>query len=126
MSKKNCNEYKSIDLILDYIDEYQLDTLSKEDQYKLFEEMEQGSFEAREQLILHNLCLVIFITKRYKDKANDISEIFNVGCEGLMTAIEKFDYKKGYCFSTYAKYWIKGYINRYLVKNYFQNLLNIL
>ncbi len=119
MSKKNHNEHKSMDLILEYIDEYQLNTLSKEDQYKLFKDMEQGSIEAREQLILHNLCLVISIAKKFKDKVYDISELFNVGCQGLIIAIERFDYKKGYCFSTYAKYWIKGYINRYLVKNYF-------
>ena len=81
--------------------------------------MEQGDFEAREQLILHNLCLVISIAKKYKDKVYDISELFNVGCLGLIKAIEKFDYKKGYCFSTYAKHWIEGYINRYLIKNYF-------
>lgn len=120
MSKKKRNEeYSSISLILDYIDEYELDTLSKEDQYKLFKEMEQGSFEAREQLILHNLRLVISIAKKYKNKAYDISELFNVGCQGLIMAIKRFDYKKGYCFSTYAKYYIEGLIIKYLKENFF-------
>lgn len=119
MKKANSNKYKEIKLVIDFIDEYQLDILSKEEQTKLFISMEQGDFEAREQLILHNLFLVISIAKKYKDKVYDISELFNVGCLGLIKAIEKFDYKKGYCFSTYAKHWIEGYINRYLIKNYF-------
>lgn len=119
MKKAKSNKYKEIKLIIDFIDEYQLDILSKEEQIKLFISMEQGNFEAREQLILHNLCLVISIAKNYKDKVYDISELFNVGCLGLIKAIEKFDYKKGFCFSTYAKHWIEGYINRYLIKNYF-------
>lgn len=119
MKKAKSNKYKEIKLIIDFIDEYQLDILSKEEQTQLFISMEQGNFEAREQLILHNLCLVISIAKNYKDKLYDISELFNVGCLGLIKAIEKFDYKKGFCFSTYAKHWIEGYINRYLIKNYF-------
>lgn len=119
MKKEKSNKYKEIKLIIDFIDEYQLDILSKEDQIKLFISMEQGNFEAREQLILHNLCLVISIAKNYKDKVYDISELFNVGCLGLIKAIEKFDYKKGFCFSTYAKHWIESYINKYLIKNYF-------
>ena len=74
MKKAKSNKYKEIKLIIDFIDEYQLNILSKEEQIKLFISMEQGNFEAREQLILHNLCLVISIAKNYKDKV--IKKIF--------------------------------------------------
>ena len=101
-----------ISFIINYLKEYDIKLLSKEEQYKLFIELEDGSEEAREELILHNLLLVIAMANKYVGVGYDASELFDMGCLGLIIAIDKFEYKRGLCFSTYAKFWIKQTILR--------------
>ncbi len=71
---------------------------------------------ARKELINANLKLVVYIAKKYKTKENDIMDLINEGNIALMRAIEKFDIKKGYKFSTYATHWIRQAITVYTYK----------
>jgi RNA polymerase primary sigma factor len=72
--------------------------------------------EARRQLIEANLRLVLHVASKYKGLGVDLMDLVQEGNLGLMHAVEKFDYKKGYKFSTYAMWWIRQYIMRALTE----------
>jgi RNA polymerase primary sigma factor len=78
--------------------------------------MAQEASEARRQLIEANLRLVMHIARKYRGFGVDLMDLVQEGNIGLMHAVEKFDYKKGYRFSTYATWWIRQYITRALVE----------
>lgn len=103
---------RDISFITNYLKENDIRLLSKEEQYKLFIELEVGSKVAREKLILHNLPLVIAIANKYVGVGYSVLELFDMGCPGLIIAVDRFDYKKEISFSTYAEYWIKHTILR--------------
>jgi RNA polymerase primary sigma factor len=71
-------------------------------------------FEARKALIEANLRLVISIAKRYLGRGLSFSDLIQEGNSGLMRAVDKFEYKRGYKFSTYATWWIRQAITRAL------------
>lgn len=75
---------------------------------------EREVFEARKALIEANLRLVISIAKRYLGKGLSFSDLIQEGNSGLMRAVDKFEYKRGYKFSTYATWWIRQAITRAL------------
>jgi len=74
----------------------------------------RGSQQARHKMIQSNLRLVISIAKRYTNLGLSFSDLVEEGNIGLMRAVDKFNYKKGYRFSTYASWWIKQAIMRSL------------
>jgi len=74
----------------------------------------RGSNEARQRMIRSNLRLVISIAKRYANMGLPFSDLIEEGNIGLMRAVDKFNYKRGYRFSTYASWWIKQAIMRSL------------
>ncbi len=88
--------------------------LSHEEVKQLFDKYHNGDIEARNELITHNLKLVVNMAKRYTKDNSLIMDLVNEGNIGLMIAVERFDVEKGYMFSTYATWWIRQSITRYM------------
>lgn len=89
-----------------------LKTLSNEEMVKLFQEYQNGNQEAKDKLVEGNLKLVLSILKRFKTTEENINDMFQIGCIGLIKAIDNFDLSLNVCFSTYAVFLIKGEILR--------------
>lgn len=86
--------------------------LSGEEEISLAQRMEEGEREARKRLAEANLRLVVSIAKRYVGRGMQFLDLIQEGNLGLIKAVEKFDYRKGYKFSTYATWWIRQAITR--------------
>lgn len=79
------------------------------------QEVEYSKNENYEELVQHNLRLVVSIAKRYQGKGMAFQDLIQEGNIGLMTAAKKYDAEKGFRFSTYATYWIKQAISRAMI-----------
>jgi RNA polymerase primary sigma factor len=88
--------------------------LTHEEEVELARRIEQGDQEAREELINANLRLVVSVALKYKNYGVPLADLIQEGNIGLIKAVEKFDYRKGYKFSTYAIWWIRQAILRAL------------
>ncbi|MFA6754489.1 MAG: sigma-70 family RNA polymerase sigma factor, partial [Candidatus Dojkabacteria bacterium] len=103
----------STDAIRSYLFEIgKIPLLTKEEEVILGKRIEQDNDEARQLLTTANLRLVVSIAKKYSKSGLELLDLIQEGNVGLMKAVEKFDYHKGFKFSTYATWWIRQAITR--------------
>jgi RNA polymerase primary sigma factor len=86
--------------------------LSKEEEVELAQGIERGELEAKDRLINSNLRLVVANAKRYQNLGLPLLDLIQEGILGLIRAAEKFDWRKGFKFSTYATFWIRQALQR--------------
>ena len=94
-----------------------LPLLTKEEKMELFRKIKQGDYEARQKFINGNLRLVLSVIQRFYGRGENADDLFQVGCVGLIKAIDNFDLNQGVQFSTYAVPMIIGEVKRYLRDN---------
>jgi RNA polymerase primary sigma factor len=100
----------ALQLFLNEIRRYPL--LSAAEEVELAKRIEQGDLGAKERMINSNLRLVVSIAKKYQGQELSLLDLIQEGIFGLIRAAEKFDWRKGYKFSTYATFWIRQAIQR--------------
>ena len=88
--------------------------LSNEEMLELFKKYQQGDLQAKEDLINGNLKLVLSTLKKYNNRTDNLDDLFQIGCVGLIKAIDNFDLAHEVKFSTYAVPMVLGEIKRYL------------
>ena len=99
------------------VNTYKLAVLSTEEMRELFGRVKEGDAGARDALVRGNLRLVLSILQRFKNRGEPLDDLFQVGCIGLLKAIDNFQLEQGVNFSTYAVPMIIGEIKRYLRDN---------
>lgn len=114
--EKESGRSEGLDTLKSYLREVRRSTLLtfKQEQH-LGKLVMAGDEQARQQMIESNLRLVISIGKRYMHRGFPFSDIVEEGNLGLIKAVEKFNYKRGFRFSTYASWWIRQYIERAII-----------
>lgn len=95
----------------------ELKTLTNERMMELIVESQNGNEEARDELVYGNLKLILSVIKKFSHRGENLDDLFQVGCLGLLKAIDNFDMSHGVRFSTYAVPMIIGEIRRYLRDN---------
>ena len=99
------------------VDTANIKVLSSEEQTVLFQKLKEGDKQVKEELINGNLKLVLSILKKFQNRTDNMDDLFQVGCIGLIKAIDNFDLSHEVKFSTYAVPMILGEVKRYLRDN---------
>ena len=100
----------SVRYFLDDLDQYPLP--DPDEQTELAKRVADGDDEARQAMIAANLRLVVHWARRYQDRGVDFGDLVQEGTFGLMRAVDKFDWQRGFRFSTYATWWIRQALQR--------------
>jgi RNA polymerase primary sigma factor len=100
----------ALQLFLNEVGRYPL--LTAKEEVELAKRIERGDQEAKERMINSNLRLVVSIAKRYQGHGLSLLDLIQEGIIGLIRAVEKFDWRRGYKFSTYATWWIRQAVQR--------------
>jgi RNA polymerase primary sigma factor len=100
----------ALQMFLNELRQYPL--LSADEEIELAKRIERGDLEAKERLVNSNLRLVVSLAKRYPTYDLSLLDLIQEGIFGLVRAAEKYDWRKGYKFSTYATFWIRQAIQR--------------
>ena len=112
-TQKSRRDYSIEDSIKMYLTEIgEIPLLSPQEEKELAEKVMMGDSEAREKLITSNLRLVVSVAKKYTGRGLQFLDLIQEGNEGLFKAVDKYDHKMGYKFSTYATWWIRQGITR--------------
>ena len=115
-SKEEEQELPPPDAVKTYLRDIRRSTLlTFKDEVMLAKKILKGDEAARQRMIESNLRLVVSIGKRYLNRGLPFSDIIEEGNIGLIRAVEKFDYKRGFKFSTYASWWIRQAIERAII-----------
>lgn len=110
------SEYEGLDAVKSYLKDIRKSTLLNfEQEQELGKRIAAGDEKARQQMIESNLRLVVSIGKRYMNRGLPFSDIVEEGNIGLIKAVEKFNYARGFRFSTYASWWIRQFIERAII-----------
>jgi RNA polymerase primary sigma factor len=104
------NTTDALRLFLNEISRYPL--LTREQEVELAKRVEQGDREAKERMINANLRLVVSIAKKYRSADLTLLDLIQEGILGLIRAVEKFDWRRGFKFSTYATWWVRQAVER--------------
>lgn len=91
--------------------------LTPDEEQELAKKVAEGSVEAKNLFIAYNSRLVISIARHYLDRGMEFEDLIQEGNLGLMKAVDRFDYRRGYKFSTYASWWIRQSISRSIANN---------
>ncbi|MEG2080345.1 MAG: sigma-70 family RNA polymerase sigma factor, partial [Oscillospiraceae bacterium] len=94
-----------------------LKVLKEKEKIELLKRIQQGDKSARDELVNGNLRLVLSVLQRFTNRGENLDDLFQVGCIGLMKAIDNFDLSHEVRFSTYAVPMILGEVRRYLRDN---------
>ena len=91
--------------------------LTREDEISLSQRIEKGDQRARDRMIRANLRLAISIAKKYQNRGCDLEDLIQESSIGLVKAVDRFDWRKGFKFSTYACWWIKQSVRRHIASH---------
>ena len=105
----------STDLYYKHVGKF--DLLKKDEEQALAKKASEGCIRSRHALVEHNLRLALHIAKKYSKTKCSMEDLIAEANVGLCKAVEKFDYTKGFRFSTYATWWIKQAILRYISRS---------
>ena len=106
------NDYLSDDIVRSYLRNLPSRLLTFEELVALYKRIELGDETARETVVTYNLRLVVAVAKKYVNMGVDFEDLISAGHEGLLLAVDKYDYKMGLTFSNYAIWWIRQTITR--------------
>src|SRR3984957_14361303 len=110
MMKSAVSTSDTLGLMLRDLDQFPMP--DHEQQVELAKRVAAGDDAARKQMVASNLRLVVHWARRYQDRGVDMAELVQEGTFGLMRAVDKFDWERGFRFSTYATWWIRQALQR--------------
>jgi RNA polymerase primary sigma factor len=110
MTKTSATTTDSLGLLLRDLDQYPMP--DHEQQIALAKRVAAGDEAARKEMVAANLRLVVHWARRYQDRGVDLADLVQEGTFGLLRAVEKFDWERGFRFSTYATWWIRQALQR--------------